>query len=150
MLVLANTLRIWLLIWPSFQTPFSGIFIVTGQGRKVECEHELRMAANKAKICTSNKPIIAIDEISRITAIQYDPVKKVHYIDIGISGSGMQILTKTTNSLPGVRYALVVDDAVICLFSGTSDYAINYIRVGEDASLKELEAIDEALNAIRN
>lgn len=106
------------------------------------------MIIGNSKVCVSNKPIIDITEINYVTEIRYDPIAMTHYIDIGISSGGMQTLSKTVASLPFTVFALVVNDGVVCVFEGSADFAISSIRIGEDAALKDLEIIHEALQGL--
>ena len=108
------------------------------------------MVVKRQKVCLSKRPILAIEEVSSWTPIQYDPKKAVHYIDIGLSNTGMRTLAQTTLSLPDSRFAIVLNGEIICVFSGTTNYAISTIRIGEDAPLKDLELIEETLKASRD
>ncbi len=141
---------IWVLVLSVtfYQEKASGIYITIAPGRKTTCEHELRMVIGKSRVCVSKKPIVAIDEIKYITEILYDPKSMVHYIDAGLTSSGIQTLNKTVSSLPKSRFALVVDGEVVCLFSGAADGSINAIRLGEDARLEDLKTIQQALKKI--
>jgi hypothetical protein len=133
-----------------FQESYSGIFIVSNAAaRKTACENELKMVVGKARVCVAKKPILGLKEIQYITNILYNPQRKVYYVDIGISQAGIQTLAMTTRSLPKSRFALVVSGEVVCLFYGSPDYAISSVRVGEDASLKELTLIHDALKTAR-
>jgi hypothetical protein len=132
------------------QVPESGIYIVSTPPKKVECGNELRMVVKRQKICVSKRPIVAFEEVRNWTPIQYDPKNGVHYIDISMTGSGMKTLTQTSLSLPDSRFALVLNGEIICLFGGSTSYAISTIRIGEDAPLKDLMLIEETLKASRD
>jgi hypothetical protein len=108
------------------------------------------MVVKNQKVCVSKRPILAVEEVRSWTPIRYDPQKAVHYIDIGLSSSGMKTLTQTSLSLPDTRFAFVLKGEVICLFSGSTNYAISTIRIGEDAPLKDLMLIEETLKASRD
>lgn len=142
---------IWLLYISAalYQETASGIFITVDYPRKTRCENELKMVIGKAKVCISKKPIIQITELKYISDIQYDPKFQVYYIDAGLTGSGMQTLRKTTTSLPQSRFALVVENQVICLFKVTSETNVHAIRMGEDAALEDLKIIHSALKKIK-
>lgn len=131
-----------------YQEKASGIFITVDYPRKTLCENELKMVIGKTKICISKKPIIQITELKYISDIQYDPGNKVYYIDAGLTTSGMQTLKKTTTSLPQSRFALVVENEVICLFKITTETSVHAIRMGEDAALDDLKIIHSALKKI--
>jgi len=124
----------------------SGFYIIYKPPKKTPCEKELRMLVRQAKVCISKKPIINIEELDYITEIQYDPNSKKNYVDIGISSAGIQILNKAANSLPDTKFALVLQDDVICIFSIKEEIGIRYIRIGEDAELKDLILVHDALS----
>ena len=132
------------------QEPASGIYIVNIPTRKVQCEKELKMVAGNAKVCVPRKPIIDIGEIDYITEIRYNPQLEAHYIDIGFTSSGMQMLNKMVDALVAPKFALVIEDNVICTFSGTKGYSINSIRIGEDATLPDLEKVHFWLEKIKH
>ncbi|MBA4054902.1 MAG: hypothetical protein C0490_09335, partial [Marivirga sp.] len=130
------------------QEKASGIFITMDYPRKTPCENELKMIIGKAKVCISKKPIILIKELKYVSDIQYDPKNKVYYIDAGLTPSGMQTLNKTITSLPQSKFALVVENEVICLFKVTTETSVHAIRMGEDAALEDLKTIQTALKKI--
>src|SRR5689334_3985927 len=82
----------------------SGIYILTTPPKKIQCPNEARMIVNNEKVCISKKPIIAADELTYATDIEYDPKYQMHYIDIGLSTSGSNTLTQTVASLPDSRF----------------------------------------------
>jgi len=141
---------ILLLTTSHFQESGDGFYIISSPAKKTHCAKELRMITGKSKVCVANKPIIDIEAIDYVTDILYDPKSKVHYIDIGITHSGMQTLNKMVQSLPESKFAMVVQNNVICVFAGSQDYAINSIRIGEDAALQDLKLIHEALGKLKH
>jgi len=143
-------LTILLSIGFCFQGSSDGFYIVSNPTKKMRCEKELRMATGKSRLCVTNKPILDIGEIDYVTPIQYDPKYKVYYIDIGITASGMQTLNKMVYSLPDSKFAMVIQDQVICVFAGSQDYEINSIRIGEDAALNDLKHIHQILENLKH
>lgn len=127
----------------------SGIYIVLKPLKKTTCENELKMVIDQAKICISKKPILSADEIASITGIKYDPIIESYYIDIAFSPEGMVTLQQTYTSLPNTQFALVVDNAVVCVFAVREDIAVRSIRIGQDAPLKNLQIIREILSKIK-
>jgi len=142
---------IFLFIVPfSFQEEHAaGVFIVNTPPKKTVCDNELKMVIGQTKVCISKKPIVAIEEIDYVTEIRYEPKIEAHYIDIGFSGAAVSTLTKTAVSLPSAKFALVVDGDVICLFSLSSQLGIRYVRIGEDAPLKDLTVIHDILRNVK-
>lgn len=134
----------------AFQLPDEGIYIINIPAKKSECNNELRMIISRSRVCLSRKPIVSLDIIDYVTDIQYDPRRKVYYVDIGITSSGMRTINQTVLSLPNSRFAMVVNNEVICLFAGSTEYAINSIRIGEDTQLKDLTTIHEVLRRVKN
>jgi hypothetical protein len=140
-----------LLLVLAFQAekPLSGIYIVQTPPRKVACPNEARMIVANQKICLSRNPIIAAGELTYATDIRYDPVYKEHYIDIGLSATGSNVLTQTNKSLPGARYALALEGRVICVFSVNPTISIRSFRIGNDIELKDLNTIHELLKQVK-
>ncbi len=135
-----------------FFLPFSfqeeqaaGVFIVNTPPKRTVCDNELKTVIGQVKICISKKPIVAIEEIDYVTEIRYEPKIEAHYIDIGFSSLAVSTLTRTAASLPSAKFALVVDGDVICLFSLSSQMGLRYVRIGEDAPLKDLTVIHDIL-----
>jgi hypothetical protein len=126
----------------------SGIFITMDYPRKTHCENELKMVIGKTKICISKKPIIEINELKYVGDIQYDPINKVYYIDAGLTSAGIQTLNKTISSLPNSRFALVVDNEIVCIFKVPAETKVTVIRMGEDAHLEDLKTIQKSLGKI--
>ena len=106
------------------------------------------MIVRKTKVCISKKPIVQIEELEYATDIQYDPMRKTHHIDVGISSAGVRTLNKTVTSLPSTKFALVIQDDVICIFLIEQEIGIRSIRIGEDAQLKDLTLIRDALKKV--
>lgn len=106
------------------------------------------MVVGKTKVCLSKKPIIRIEELEYATEVQYDPKYKVHYIDVGMSSAGVQTLNKTVNSLPGSKFALVIENDVVCIFIIEREIELRSIRIGEDAQLKDLVMIHDVLKKV--
>ena len=117
--------------------------------KKSSCENELKMVIDQTKLCISKKPIILPDQIESITAIKYDPIIQSYYIDIQFTPEGRVTLNKTYTSLPNTKFALVVDNAVVCLFSVTEEMYVKSIRIGQDRPLKDLQTIREILSKIK-
>jgi hypothetical protein len=127
----------------------SGIYILTTPPKKVACANEARMIVTGQKICISKKPIIAADELTYATDIEYDPKYELHYIDIGLSTSGGSTLTQTVQSLPDSRFALALEGQVICVFSADPSIAIRSFRIGADINLKDLTTIHDVLKNVK-
>jgi len=127
----------------------SGIYILTTPPKKVACPNEARMIVNGQKICISKKPIIAADELTYATDIEYDPRYELHYIDIGLSTTGGSTLARTVQSLPDSRFALALEGQVICVFRADPTLAISSFRIGSDITLKDLNAIHEVLKNVK-
>jgi hypothetical protein len=117
--------------------------------KKTSCENELKMVIDQAKLCISKKPILSVDEIASITAIKYDPIIQSYYIDITFTTEGMVTLQRTYTSLPNTKFALVVDNSAICVFSVDEEIALRSIRIGQDIPLKNLQMIRDILSKIK-
>jgi len=139
-----------LLLCSNLQEPSSGIYVVNVPAKKVRCERELRMVVGNSKVCVPQQPIIDISEIAYVTDIQYNPKIQAHYVDIGITSSGMKTLRRMADSLTEPKFALVIDNKVVCIFSSVYGYSINSIRIGDDASWDELRTIHDALSGLKN
>ena len=147
---MSRILVILLFFFASFQEEdSSGIYIVLKALKKTTCENELKMVIDQAKLCISKKPIITVDQIDFITAIKYDPVFESYYIDVGFSPTAMVTLNKTYTSLPNTKFALVVDNDIICVFAVDEEIAVKSVRIGQDAPLKHLQIIRERLSKIK-
>lgn len=147
---MSRILVILLFFFASFQEEeSSGIYIVLKPLKKTTCENELKMVIDQAKLCISKKPIITVDQIDFITPIRYDPVFEWYYIDVGFSPTAMVTLNKTYTSLPNTKFALVVDNDIICVFAVQEDFAVKSVRIGQDAPLKHLQIIRERLSKIK-
>lgn len=134
----------------SFQEEDSdGIYIVMKPVKKSACENELKMVIDQAKLCISKKPILSSDDIESITAIKYDPIIQSYYIDIQFTPDARVTLNKTYTSLPNTKFALVVDNAVVCVFSVNEEMFVKSIRIGQDTPLKQLQSIREILSKIK-
>ena len=127
----------------------SGIYIVIKPLKKTACENELKTVIEQTKLCISKKPILPVEEIASITAIKYDPVIQTYYVDITFTTEGMVTLQRTYTSLPNTKFALVVDNGVICVFSVDEDIALRTIRIGQDIPLKNLQMIRDILSKIK-
>lgn len=130
-------------------TSSSGIFIMTTPNRNVACPNELKMIIGEQKVCLSRKPIIAGDEITYATDIQYDPRFQMHYIDIGLSATGGKILAQTIRSLPNEQYALVLEGQVICILELKAAETVRSVRIGKDIPLNDLTAIHDVLKTVK-
>ena len=147
---MSKILVILLFFLASFQEEeSSGIYIVLKPLKKTTCENELKMVIDQVKLCISKKPIVTVDQIDFITPIRYDPLIESYYIDVGFSPTGMVTLNKTYTSLPNTQFALVVDNAVVCIFSVREEITVKYVRIGQDAPLKHLQIIRDILSKIK-
>jgi hypothetical protein len=145
-----KVLVILLFFLTSFQEEdSSGVYIVIKPLKKTSCENELKMVIDQTKLCISKKPIVTVGQIDYITAIKYDPIIESYYIDIGFNPEAMVILNRTYTSLPNTQFALVVDNGVVCVFSVKEEILVKSIRIGQDAPLKQLQAIREILSKIK-
>lgn len=108
------------------------------------------MVVGNSKVCVPKHPIIDIGEIDYVTDIQYNPKIESRYIDIGITSSGMKTLRRMADSLIEPKFALVIDNKVICIFSSVYGYSINSIRIGDDASWDNLHTIHDALSGLNH
>jgi hypothetical protein len=129
--------------------PLSGIYIITTPAKKIPCGNEARMIIGNQKICISRKPIISAKELTYATEIQYDPRYELHYIDIGLSNAGSATLAQTIASLPDARFALALDNQVICVFKMNADEVIRSFRIGSDIQLKDLTVIHDVLKNVK-
>lgn len=128
----------------------SGLYIVMKPLKKTSCENELKMVVDQTKLCISKKPIITVDQIEYITPIKYDPIIESYYIDIGFNRDAMVTLNQTYTSLPNTRFALVVENDIVCVFTVKEEVgAVRSIRIGQDAPLKQLQTIREILSKIK-
>ena len=127
----------------------SGIYILATPARKMPCGNEAKMIVNNQKICISKKPIVAASELTYATDIQYDPMYQMHYIDIGLSPTGSNILSQTIESLPDTQFALALNDQVICIFKMNQSFTIRSFRIGTDIQLKDLTLIHEVLKEVK-
>ncbi|HTE33307.1 MAG TPA: hypothetical protein VK666_23160 [Chryseolinea sp.] len=138
-----------ILMITGFQEPASGIYIVHTPPKKVPCDHEGRMIIGKAKICIAKKPIINKEGITYASEIKYDPVFKLHYIEIGLSTSASQVLKKTVASLPESKFALAFEGEIVCTFSIAQEANVRAFRIGEDVLFSDLTIIHEALSKVK-
>ena len=127
----------------------SGIYIVLKPLKKTTCENELKMVIDQAKLCISKKPIVTVDQIDFITPIKYDPVIESYYIDVGFSPTAMVTLNRTYTSLPNTKFALVINNDIVCVFTVREEIAIKSVRIGQDAPLKDLQTIRDILSKIK-
>lgn len=127
------------------ETPTSGIFIIKKPGRKNPCEQELKMLIGGRKICVLKKPIIPVDELEYVTDILYDPVLKRNHVNLGLSTSSVMTLNQTVKSITKPEFAIVVNNNVIGIFAINDRLSENFLRVGTDLDLKELETVRDAL-----
>lgn len=125
----------------------AGIYIIQEPFKKGMCANESKMVIGKKRVCLSKKPILSQEEIEYSTDIKYDPLFKVHYIEVGVSSLARNTLNKTVTSLPDTKFALVLGGEVICLFLIQHEFA-GRIRVGEDVTLSELKLIEQRLKNI--
>jgi hypothetical protein len=130
------------------QEPASGIYIVASPGKKIACEHELKMLIGKAKVCLSKKPIITIGEIESVTDIKYQPKIESHYLDVRFSPKGIQTLNTAIRSLPQTQFALVSRNEVVCIFTVEPEAYIDFIRIGIGEDLADLKVVHSALKEI--
>lgn len=100
------------------------------------------MLVGKTKFCISPKPIIEIDELEYVTDILYDDKLKVHYINIGISSSGMNTLNQIRRAMPNAEFGYVMENNVIGRFRLHEGiiYA-RYMKLGMDVDLKTVKMI---------
>jgi hypothetical protein len=132
----------------SFSELPSGIFIIKKPGRKNPCEQELKMLIGGRKVCILKKPIIDANEIEYVTDILYDPVLKRNHVNIGLSASSVRTLNRTVSSITKPEFAIVVNNNVIGIFVINEKLTENFLRVGTDLDLKDLEAVRDALEEI--
>lgn len=137
-------------MWCLCQEPSqsAGIYIIQEPFKKGVCANESRMVIGKKRVCLSRKPILSKEEIEYSSDIKYDPVFKVHYIEVGVSQLARNTLHKTVTSLPDTKFALVLGGEVICLFIIQNEFTTRIIRIGEDITLSDLKMIDERLKKI--
>ena len=132
----------------SFSELPSGIFIVKKPGRKDPCEQELKMLIGGRKVCVLRKPIIDAAEIEYVTDILYDPVLKRNHVNIGLSASSVRTLNRTVSSITKPEFAIVVNNNVIGIFVINEKLTENFLRIGTDLELKDLEAVRDALEEL--
>lgn len=130
------------------QEPISGIYVVTNPGKKITCEHELKMLIGKARVCVSKKPIIPVDEIESVTDIQYQPKIESYYLDVRFSPKGIQTLNSAIRSLPETKFALVNRNDVVCIFSVDPEKEIHFIRIGIGEDLIDLKSVHSSLKEL--
>ncbi len=100
------------------------------------------------KVCILKKPIIDANEIEYVTDILYDPVLKRNHVNIGLSASSVRTLNRTVSSITKPEFAIVVNNNVIGIFVINEKLTENFLRVGTDLDLKDLEAVRDALEEI--
>ena len=100
------------------------------------------------KVCVLKKPIIDAKEIEYVTDILYDPVLKRNHINIGLSSSSVKTLNRTVSSITRPEFAIVVNNSVIGIFVINEKLTENFLRIGTDIELKDLEAVRDALEEI--
>lgn len=127
----------------------SGIYIIVTPPKKFPCSNEAKMIIGNQKICISKKPIVAASQLTYATDIQYDPKFQMHYIDIGVSTAGSNILAQTIESLPDTQFALALNNQVICIFKLNTSFTIRSFRIGNDIPLKDLTTIHEVLKNVK-
>jgi hypothetical protein len=131
------------------ETPTSGIFIIKKPGRKDPCEQELKMLVGGRKICVLRKPIVSLDGLEYVTDILYDPVLKRNHVNLGLSSSSVSTLNQTVSSITKPEFAIVVNNTVIGIFVINERLSENFLRVGTDLDLKDLETVRDALQEIK-
>lgn len=97
------------------------------------------------KVCVLKKPIIQVDEIEYVTDILYDPVLKRNHVNLGLSASSVKTLNRTVSSITKPEFAIVVNNNVIGIFMINEKLTENFLRLGTDLELKDLEAVKDAL-----
>jgi len=131
------------------ETPTSGIFIIKKPGRKDPCEQELKMLVGGRKICVLRKPIVSLDGLEYVTDILYDPVLKRNHVNLGLSSSSVSTLNQTVSSITKPEFAIVVNNTVIGIFVINEKLSENFLRLGTDLDLKDLEAVRDALQEVK-
>ena len=131
------------------EEPASGIFIVKKPGRKNPCELELKMLIGGRKVCVFKKPIIKVEELEYVTDILYDPVIKRNHVNLGLSSASVNILNQTVSSILKAEFAIVVDNNVIGVFSIQERLRENFLRIGTDLEIRDLEAVRDALRKVK-
>ncbi len=111
--------------------------------------NEARMLIGEKKLCISRVPIVAARELTYATAVLYDPMMKIHYIDIGITPAGAGILQQTVRSLPDAQFALALQNKVICTFMPSPATMVRSFRIGNDLTLQDLTTIHELLKDVK-
>ncbi len=134
---------------PSQETELSGIYVVQAPAKKSACMNEARMLIGEKKLCISRLPLVAARELTYATEIQYDPKVQMHYIDIGITPAGANVLLQTVRSLPDAKFALALENKVICTFIPSPATMVRSFRIGNDLTLRDLNTIHELLKDVK-
>lgn len=100
------------------------------------------------KVCVLRKPIIDAAEIEYVTDILYDPLLKRNHVNIGLSASSVRTLNRTVSSITKPEFAIVVNNNVIGIFVINEKLTENFLRIGTDLELKDLEAVRDALEEL--
>jgi len=143
-----HTILLFYLIAVLNQEPAPGIYIVTEPGKKTSCENQLKMLIGNAKVCLSKKPIIAVNDIESVTEIQYQPIIEAYYLDVRFSSKGLRTLNNTIRSLPKIKFALVSQNQVVCIFSVDPEKEIHFIRIGIGEDLADLKVVHSSLKEL--
>jgi hypothetical protein len=131
------------------ETPTSGIFIIKKPGRKDPCEQELKMLIGGRKVCVLRKPIVSVNGLEYVTDILYDPVLKRNHVNLGLSSRGVSTLNQTVRSITKPEFAIVVNNTVIAIFVINERLSENFLRLGTDLDLKDLETVRDALQEVK-
>ena len=127
-----------------------GIFIIKKPTKRDPCEQEVKTLIGGKRICTLAKPIVTVSAFEYATDILYSQEKQIHFVNLGITSKGVNILNQTIRVLPGAQFAVVVDNNVICTFTIYERMQTGYISLGEDLTTRNLETVRDALKEFQH
>jgi len=127
------------------QSPPPGIYITSTYSKKGKCEQVIKMLIGNTRVCISKKPILGIQEVESVSDILYDDIRKVAYINVGISVKAVQTLNKMFEVLPMSQFVFVVENNGVGSFTVTETIKNRIMQVGADVDLNNLQLIHSML-----
>jgi hypothetical protein len=84
---------------------------------KVNCEYWADSFDFKNRYCITKDPIVKLNDLEYVGAIQYDAVKQTKQIEIKLSKQALHTLNLLTEKLPNQKLLLVVKQRVVGSFN---------------------------------
>ncbi len=126
-----------------------GIYLTYTFPKKSKCENVVKMLIGNTRVCISKKPILEIQEVESVSDILYDNIRKVAYINVGISSKAVQTLNKISGALSKSQFVIVLENNGVGLFTVTETIKNRIMQIGADVDLKNLQVIHSMLKRAR-